>query len=119
MGLGSAFHDQSVKSVKATKVNPKCRLWDVNLSDCPNHLQWRKEQTCLFVDSAGKHQKYQLHLPIDFDHVKSARHLSGMKPWPLLLYLHGSGGGSFFTHGKKQIKSVGLQFAAENFVIVS
>lgn len=79
----------------------------------------RKEQNCIFIDSKGLHQKFCLHLPLDLEHLLDCRQASDVKSWPLLLYLHGSGGGSFFTHGKKHINSVGLHFVAERFVVLS
>ena len=39
--------------------------------------------------------------------------------WPLLVYMHGTGGGTFFTHSKKSLKTPGMQFAAKTFVVVT
>merc|ERR1711933_582290 len=40
-------------------------------------------------------------------------------PSPMMVYLHGTGGTSFFTNSKVTLRSPGLQYAARNFVIVS
>jgi len=103
------LRDNTQKSVPRMKVLARCRLWDVNMS-APNSLQWKGEKSCLFIDAEGHHRNYFLHLPVGFyQRVK----------WPLLVYLHGTGGGTLFTYSKKSLKSEGLQFAARTFVVVS
>merc|ERR1712048_1083354 len=56
-----------------------------------------------------------LHLPIGFTQEAQGRPVA----WPLLVYMHGTGGGTFFAHSKKSLQSEGLQFAARNFVVAS
>jgi len=89
---------------------------DVNESH--SWLQWRNEQEGLFVDSTGNHQKFMLHLPLDFaDLQKKARR--AIIAWPLLVYLHGAGSTSFLQNSKKSLRSKGLQYAAGKFILVS
>jgi len=113
--------DGGLKSVKGTKLLPRSRLWDLDLNSYSSQLQWRKEQSCLFIDSGGYHHRYHIHLPLTFQKRQQAaqQELKALPTWPLLVYLHGTGGTSFFTHSKKTLRSDGLSFAAENFVVLS
>jgi len=113
------LRDGSVKSVTGIKVLPRSRCWDLDVGLSSPWLQWRKEQTCLFIDSEGNHRRYSVHLPLNFSQANKATKGKTQCAWPMILYLHGSGGCSFFTHSKKTLRSNGLQFAASHFVIVS
>lgn len=113
------LRDKNIKVVRPTKALPKCRLWDINLTNCHSWLQWRQEQECLFIDGCGNHQKYFLHLPLGFGASVGNAQLKDAQQWPVLLYLHGTGGSSFFLHSKRTIRSNGLQYAAGKFVVVS
>ena len=111
--------DGSVKSVRQSNLKPRCRLW--NLGGCLSSsqvLKWRDEHQCLFIDLDGQHRGYALHLPLGFD-PKQWAGPSPMKKYPFLMFLHGSGGGSFFTHSKKSMQMLGMQTAAKNFIVVS
>lgn len=103
------LRDRSTKKVLGTKVRARCRLWNISMN-APDSLQWRGEQSCLFIDGEGHHRHYFLHLPIGF---------SQSDKWPLLVYMHGTGGGTLFTHSKKSVRSEGMQFAARTFIVVS
>merc|ERR1712170_240527 len=92
-------------------------LWDLDVTQSPQFLTWRAERPCLFLDSGGYHRKFWLHLPLNFAEQQLAS--KKIQAWPMMLYLHGTGGSSFFTHSKKTLKSHGLQFAASRFVVVS
>jgi len=118
-----AMEPSVIKLVKANRVVPRCPLWEIDLTMSTLWLQWRKEQNLLFIDKEGYHHHYWLHLPLGFSHwLKASRPQppgERPRPWPALLYLHGTGGSSFFTHSKKTLRSVGLQHAADKFVVVS
>jgi len=113
------LRDGAVKSVAGTKVMPRSRCWDLDVGLSSSWLQWRKEQTCLFIDSQGIHRRYSVHLPLNFSQANRVTKGKSQCAWPMILYLHGSGGSSFFTHSKKTLRSNGLQFAASQFVVVS
>mmetsp|Transcript_111001 Transcript_111001/g.358317 ORF Transcript_111001/g.358317 Transcript_111001/m.358317 type:complete len:583 (-) Transcript_111001:104-1852(-) len=115
------LRDGAVKSVLPTRAIPRSRLWDLNMGVGSCWLQWRKEQSCLFIDSTGQHRKFSLHLPLSFAAAqKEAKGSRDRAPcWPMLVYLHGAGGSSFFTHSRKTLRSNGLQHAAGKFVVVS
>lgn len=103
--------DGSSKSVPGNKVLARSRLWYLD-------LEATYEQGCLFIDSKGEHKKYSLQLPRDFSAASSGRRRCA---WPVLVYLHGNGGGPFFcsTSKKKARNAVGMQHAANKFVVVS
>mmetsp|Transcript_101045 Transcript_101045/g.324544 ORF Transcript_101045/g.324544 Transcript_101045/m.324544 type:complete len:644 (-) Transcript_101045:127-2058(-) len=115
------LQDGTTKIVKATKLIAKSRLWDLDTTLCPGAcLRWRGEQRCLFVDSTGHTRKYAMHLPLNFSEKQKQLSGSGkMRTWPMLLYLHGTGGSSFFGHSKKATKSIGMNHVAEHFFVVS
>ena len=119
--------DGTEKSFKAINLKPRIRLWNLGsvlTADKKHHmtLQWRDESRCVFVDSCGYHRDFSLHLPLGF-HSELTRLPSGAqeepKRWPLIVYMHGTGGCTFFTHSKKSITSVGMQYAARNFVVMT
>uniref|UniRef100_A0A7S2HKY5 WW domain-containing protein n=1 Tax=Alexandrium andersonii TaxID=327968 RepID=A0A7S2HKY5_9DINO len=108
-----------LKRIQHTRLAPCTGLWNINLQQPPQEwLQWRKEQQCLFIDKSGNHRTYSLHLPLNFSMVASDGS-KYVRPHPLLVYMHGAGGSSFFTNSKKSLKSAGLQYAAGKFIIVS
>ncbi len=127
------LRDGSLKSVKGIKLKVRSRLWNLNLEDSQTLLQWRKEQQCLLIDSTGNHRRFSVHLPLGFPRRMQSEKVDAESPerrspsvgsgpifkWPVLVYLHGTGGTSFLTHSKKAIRSDGVLFAARNFVIVS
>lgn len=79
--------------------------------------KWQWERLCNFVDSTGRPHQFKLYLPTAF--WESLKEVSDGPDWPLLVYMHGRGGGSFFDHSKKSWRTEGLQFAFEHFVVVS
>lgn len=100
--------------VKPDDVIPRCRCFDMELQKGLGWLQWRKEQSCRFFDSKGEERHYYIQFPLQFLHSAEEK-----RRWPLLLYLHGVGGCSFFTHTKKSLKSPGMHHAAKHFIVVS
>ena len=105
--------------LKATNLKPKHHLWELGAAISngrKTYLQWRDEHSLLFIDSKSQHCRYDLHLPIGFDPTpfQSDNHEQG-KRYPLLVYMHGAGGGTLFTHSKKSLRTPGMHFAAENF----
>jgi len=114
------MRDHNIKVVKPPKLQPRSRLWNINLGQSPCRLEWRQEQDCLFIDSGGHHCRYSLHLPLNFStRMADAGKRGSLEPWPVIIYLHGAGGSSFLTNSKKTLKSVGLQHMATRFVVVS
>lgn len=113
--------DGSEKSLRAANLKPRSRLWDIGIAIVRKStaLQWRDEQSCLFVDSQGHHRHYSLHLPLGFDLLKPSSSGEEVMKWPLLVYMHGTGGGTFFTHSKKSLKTPGMQFAARTFIVIT
>jgi len=109
------------KSVKGMNLKPRSRLWDLgkalSAGRKPTHLQWRDEHRCVFIDGSGQHRRFDLHLPLNFELQFS--HGQEATAWPLLVYMHGAGGGTFFTHSKKSLKFTGMQYAARTFVVVT
>jgi len=111
--------DKSVKRVCITKIRPLCHLWGLDLQQAQTESQLPKEQKCTFVDGDGDHHTFLLHLPTGFLEGSRRAKRRVLRPWPLLIYLHGNGGGSFFSYGKKALRSVGLTHASERFVVCS
>ena len=118
--------DGSEKSLKGTNLKPRSRLWDVGAAISRElrsrrqvALQWRDEHPCIFVDSKGSHRRFSLHLPIGFNPGGVSPDGQIVSACPLLIYMHGTGGGTFFTHSKKSLGTVGMRYAAKNFVVVS
>ena len=113
--------DGSEKSFKATNLKPKSRLWDLGAAISNGkkaYLHWRDEDCLLFIDSNSQHRRYNLHLPLGFDPIpfKSNNHEQGMR-YPLIVYMHGAGGEKLFT--KKSLKTPGIKFAAQHFVVLA
>lgn len=116
------MRDGSFKAFRPTNLKGRSRLWEIDTRQTYDHLQWRQEQHCLFIDESGMHRFYHMHLPIGFNLRSTETDAAGNimpKRWPLLVYLHGHGGGTFFTISKRSLKLAGMQFAAERFVVVS
>lgn len=114
--LNVIFDDGSeLRSLPSTEVRARSRLWEINFRRA--RIQG-KEQQCLFIDSAGRHRNFSLHLPQGFS--PTAHRDEGGLRWPLLFYMHTAGHGTFLTQGKKALVSTpGMQFAMSRFVIVS
>uniref|UniRef100_A0A7S1WCK8 WW domain-containing protein n=1 Tax=Alexandrium catenella TaxID=2925 RepID=A0A7S1WCK8_ALECA len=108
----------SLKSVKPKRLEPLARLWSINLRPTYERLQRSKEQTCLFIDSHGKHRRFCLHLPLDFS-MPTKEGGKFARPYPLLVFMHGGAKGSFFTRGSYSLKTPGLMYAASKFIVVS
>ena len=116
--------DGSEKAFKATNIKPKSRLWNLRAAmdhgKKISHLQWRAEQSCVFVDSSGQHRNYQLALPIGFDPIVFDNdNPQKNRRYPLIVYMHGAGGETLFTYSKKSLRTPGMNFAAEHFVVVT
>ena len=113
--------DGSEKSLRAANLKPRSCLWDIGNAIVKKYtaLQWRDEQSCLFVDSQGHHRHYSLRLPLGFDLLKQCSSSEEVVKWPLLVYMHGTGGGTFFTHSKNSLKTPGMQFAARTFIVIT
>ena len=100
--------------VRAGDVLAQCRLWDIPLGTKYTFLSKTNEKRCLFIDNKGEHRHYNFMLPLSL----GACPILDAPPWPLLIYLHGTGGRTLFTHKTIHIGMPGLQFVARNFVVV-
>mmetsp|Transcript_100294 Transcript_100294/g.259077 ORF Transcript_100294/g.259077 Transcript_100294/m.259077 type:complete len:597 (+) Transcript_100294:19-1809(+) len=108
--------------VRGENVKAKSQIWetDFRLDQSFSYLQWRKEQTLLFIDSERQHRMFSLSLPLNFATYQQQAASEGRQvAWPVIVYMHGTGGNNFFSHSRKSLKSVGLQYAAAKFVVVS
>eukprot|EP00928_Gymnodinium_smaydae_P045480 TRINITY_DN30312_c0_g1_i1.p1 TRINITY_DN30312_c0_g1~~TRINITY_DN30312_c0_g1_i1.p1 ORF type:complete len:657 (-),score=119.24 TRINITY_DN30312_c0_g1_i1:111-2081(-) len=107
--------------VRSTQVVPRSRL--VSFKSTQESLQHREPQDVTFFCSGGIEHGLVLNLPHGLDHRCSkacCSHCSSeKKSWPLLVYMHGSGGGSLIDRSKNNRRAVGLNWATERFVVVS
>ena len=112
--------DDSVKNVKVTKIIPRSRLWEIDLfCEAPACIEWRKEQENIFISEDGQHHYYIMHLPFGFVKRLSEGGTVRSEPWPLLMFMHGTGGERLVSYTKKALRSIGIQYVAARFVIVS
>lgn len=115
--------DDSTRTVFPRDVKPRCRIWNdfSHAADTWGPLEWKNQQACelpLFIDGEGEHHRFSIRFPFDFSEWRRLPS-EVRKPWPMLVYLHGTGGTGLFGAGKKSLKSVGLNHAASKFVVVS
>ncbi|CAE7332006.1 unnamed protein product [Symbiodinium sp. CCMP2592] len=74
------------------------------------------EQPCSFTTASGAQEAFMIHFPWGFN--DASRNWGEVVRWPLLVFLHGSGGGTFMTLCRKDLPNPGLEYAVRNFVIV-
>jgi len=103
------FQDGHTCGVHPTQLRAQSRLCNVRFD--PEIPQWR-EQKSYFVDRNGKYRMLCIHLPSQL--CKCAA-----PPWPMLVYMPGTGGGTFFERTWCNLRSRGMRFAARNFVVVT
>ena len=106
--------------LRASKVLPLSGIANFQLH-FQNHGYLKRghcEQTCFFRDphTDGQVHTFHVFLPLEFC---AWQEKSKKCKWPLLVYLHGTGCGSFFQSGKKYLHSTGMRHAADRFVILS
>eukprot|EP00929_Paragymnodinium_shiwhaense_P034371 TRINITY_DN18716_c0_g1_i1.p1 TRINITY_DN18716_c0_g1~~TRINITY_DN18716_c0_g1_i1.p1 ORF type:complete len:618 (+),score=120.86 TRINITY_DN18716_c0_g1_i1:98-1951(+) len=92
------------------------------LPEKAERLQWRKEQACVFIDSEGLPREINLQFPLPFREWwddKAAGKPVRARGWPVLLALHGHGGGSHMASSKKSLSTEGLHYCGMNFLTVS
>lgn len=82
------------------------RMSNIDLEKTQDGVHWNSEQRGDFLCTGGEQHQ--------FDIAKTAA-----TAWPLVVHLHGNGGGALYKSSKKNIKSVGLQFAASRLIVVS
>lgn len=75
------------------------------------------EQPCSFTTASGAQEGFMIHFPWGFN--DASRNWGEVLRWPLLVFLHGSGGGSFMTCYRKKQPNPGIEYALRHFVIVS
>ena len=113
--------DVRVSKCKARAVNPS-PIEGLTVAAPLHYLVYgQNEQRCRFVASSGAQEEFFIHFPLNFNDMAENAAPGETVRWPLLFYLHGNGpGGSFLgISGKKGLKTPGLQYAAQNFIIVS
>ena len=112
----------SVKSFKAANLKPRSRLWElgsvITVGRRATRLQWRDERSITFIDRNSHHRRFWLHLPIGFNPTPLRTEQAGGR-YPLLVFMHGAGGGTLFTNNQKFLGTSGIQFAANRFVVIS
>jgi len=65
-------------------------------------------------------EEFYVHFPFKFQMAESKLQVNQVAKWPLMIYLHGSGGGTFMSFAKRnEHRNEGCRFAAEHFIIVS
>eukprot|EP00928_Gymnodinium_smaydae_P028086 TRINITY_DN21517_c0_g1_i1.p1 TRINITY_DN21517_c0_g1~~TRINITY_DN21517_c0_g1_i1.p1 ORF type:complete len:626 (+),score=122.66 TRINITY_DN21517_c0_g1_i1:19-1896(+) len=110
-----------VLTARATQLLPRSRLRSMEVDEAK--LPWRTVQDLQFVCSEGKSHGYKLVLPHGLNRccpkVTCSRCASAENAWPLLIYMHGAGGGHLMERSKKSMKLHALNFAAEHFVVAS
>eukprot|EP00927_Polykrikos_kofoidii_P066388 TRINITY_DN6199_c0_g1_i1.p1 TRINITY_DN6199_c0_g1~~TRINITY_DN6199_c0_g1_i1.p1 ORF type:complete len:529 (+),score=39.87 TRINITY_DN6199_c0_g1_i1:126-1712(+) len=120
-GLVSVRTAKGREVVQCTKLVPCSRIWGMRLNQELTKLTWAKsEQKCLFVDKQGQHRHFSAHLPLYFNKwFQTPTFEEQSQPFPVLVYLHGSGCESFFSTTKKSLQTPGLEFAATRFLVIS
>ena len=113
---GVEFSSGECRWVHCTEVAAKSRLWQLDLTHAQPFLKWGGDQRCTFIDSAGCTRYFRLQFPLAFSEQSSSP--VGPVAWPLMMYLHGAAGKCFFGHSKKSLKTIGVDFAARNFIVV-
>ncbi|CAJ1460509.1 unnamed protein product [Effrenium voratum] len=83
------------------------------------YLVYTKNEQQAFFLSEGVVHEFSIHFPLSFQSLNQKLDMGQVAQWPLLVYLHGAGGGSFLSYSKKALRQEGTIFAAENFIIIS
>lgn len=108
--------DGVIYTVPSQRIRVKPRLGELDLNVPPYLPSWTNCEKCYQFDAGdGQNHKYSIHFPPSF---KERLVVSG-EPWPLLVFMHGAGGGTFLKGTKKSFRSIGTHFAMHQFVIVS
>lgn len=100
---------------------PNCRISGIELDKAQEYLYWKCEQRGEFLSANGERHQFDIVFPTGLKSSMLIARKAGTaaQSWPLVVHLHGHGGGSLFNALKKTIKSEGLQFAASRFTVVS
>lgn len=77
------------------------------------------EHRVVFVKNDMVQEDFFVHFPFKFQMVEAKLQMGQVAKWPLLIYLHGSAGGTFFSFCKREMRVEGARYAAEHFIIVS
>jgi len=93
------------------------RVRGLDLRSASSDLTPDSEQACEYLDSSGREHQFKISLPPRFGKAPA-----GLQDrWPLLMYLPGEDGRSFYDYGDEEVlsNSPGLEFAFQGFVVVS
>eukprot|EP00435_Cladocopium_sp_Y103_P016321 s666_g4.t1 len=77
------------------------------------------EHPVIFAMPNSPKEEFFVHFPYKFQMAESKLQVDQVAKWPLMIYLHGSGGGTFLSFSKREPRNEGCRFAAEHFIIVS
>eukprot|EP00933_Yihiella_yeosuensis_P078314 TRINITY_DN8963_c1_g1_i3.p1 TRINITY_DN8963_c1_g1~~TRINITY_DN8963_c1_g1_i3.p1 ORF type:complete len:597 (-),score=69.59 TRINITY_DN8963_c1_g1_i3:7-1797(-) len=110
------FSDGRKLAIAGDRLRPLNGLLDLNLVNAQGWLQWKKSEIeGSFMCSEGKLNRYHILVPPKFQEQCSTL----VKKWPLMIWLCGTGGGTFCTQTKKTLHTPGIQYAFQNFVVIS
>ena len=95
----------------------KSLLCDLKLDFPCEYLKWNGVKKCAFVDKGKRDRHYWVQFAIGFHrHVQEPE---GPIRWPLIAYLHWTGGKVFFTNSKASVITAGLQFVSSKVMEIS
>jgi len=111
-----------LKGFKLNQLEPCGQIFGLEKPAKRQYFEWKHESKCVFTCSKGFQHVFDIFFPPEFrawlDAMEQASELS-RRAWPMLMALHGSGGGSHMGNTRKSIRSIGLQHCAKKFVVIS
>lgn len=110
--------DGCIRAVLGASLLPRCPLWLLDFNASVGYPAWKKDNMCTFVASDGQLHKFSINFPANFKNWNQLQ-LEDRTPWPMMVFMHGAGGGSFCSASKKAIKSTGVNCVVGKCVVVS